>query len=115
LPSRLHKSVVCTVGPREHCKNEGRLGLHYDESTERDALRRDATNLARRAWEHRNNVADGFTKQYGLHRLVYAQRHEDILAAKQRERNIKHWSRAWKVQLIRKDNPNWDDLYDILT
>jgi putative endonuclease len=72
------------------------------------------TDLARRAWEHRNGVADSFTKRYGLDRLVYAERHDDILQAKQRERNIKHWRRAWKIQLILKENPNWDDLYDCL-
>jgi putative endonuclease len=49
-----------------------------------------------------------------LGRLVYAERHEDILTAKQRELNIKHWPRAWKVALIVRDNPNWDDLYDRL-
>jgi putative endonuclease len=70
-----------------------------------------ATNLARRTWEHRAGVADGFTKRYGLHRLVYAERHEHILSAKQRERNIKYWPRAWKIRLILRDNPNWDDLY----
>jgi putative endonuclease len=73
-----------------------------------------ATDLARRAWEHRSGIADSFTKQYDLHRLVYAERHEDILVAKQRERNTKHWSRAWKVQLILKTNQNWGDLYDHL-
>jgi putative endonuclease len=73
------------------------------------------TDLARRAWEHRTGVADSFTKRYGLSRLVYAERHEDILMAKQRERNIKHWSRAWKIELILKDNPNWHDLYGGLT
>ena len=72
------------------------------------------THLARRAWEHRNGVADGFTNQYGLKRLVYAEWHEEILAAKQRERNIKHWPRAWKIDLIVAENPNWDDLYDQL-
>ena len=72
------------------------------------------TDLARRAWEHRSGVADSFTKQYDLHRLVYAERYEDILVAKQRERNIKHWPRAWKVQLILKTNQNWGDLYDHL-
>jgi putative endonuclease len=72
------------------------------------------TNLARRIWEHRNNVVDSFTKKYGLHRLVYAEMHNDILAAKQRESNIKHWSRAWKVKLILKENPSWEDLYDTL-
>jgi len=60
------------------------------------------TSLARRAWEHREGVADSFTKRYGLRRLVYAERHEDILAAKQREMNNKHWPRAWKVRLIHR-------------
>jgi putative endonuclease len=71
-------------------------------------------DLARRAWEHREGVADGFTKRYGLKRLVYAEHHPDILAAKQREMNIKHWPRSWKVRLIHQDNPDWDDLYDQL-
>jgi putative endonuclease len=68
----------------------------------------------RRAWEHREGVAEGFTKRYRLKRLVYADRHDDIQAAIQREKNIKHWSRAWKVRLITGDNPEWDDLYDRL-
>ena len=72
------------------------------------------TNLARRAWEHREGVADGFTRRYGLRCLVYAERHETILAAKQREMNIKHWPRAWKVRLILRDNPRWEDLFDRL-
>lgn len=72
------------------------------------------TDLARRTWEHREGVADGFTKRYGLHRLVSAERHDNIFSAKQRERNIKHWPRAWKVRLILRDNPNWDDLYESL-
>ena len=73
------------------------------------------TSLARRAWEHREGVADSFTKRYGLRRLVYAERHEDILAAKQREMNMKHWPSAWKVWLILQHNPQWDDLYDRLS
>jgi putative endonuclease len=60
------------------------------------------THLARRVWEHRIGAADGFTKQYSLRRLVHAERHESILAAKQRERNIKHWPRAWKLQSDRE-------------
>ncbi len=71
-------------------------------------------NLARRVWEHREGVADGFTKKYDLKRLVYGERHDDILVAKQREMNMKHWPRAWKVRLIREDNPDWNDLYDRL-
>jgi putative endonuclease len=72
------------------------------------------SNLSRRVWEHREGVADGFTKRYGLRHLVYAERHENILSAKQREMNIKHWPRAWKVRLILRDNPQWEDLYDRL-
>jgi putative endonuclease len=69
-------------------------------------------DLARRVWEHREGVVEGFTKRYGLHRLVYVEHHQTLLLARQRERNIKHWPRAWKVQLILKNNLNWDDLYD---
>jgi putative endonuclease len=72
------------------------------------------SDLARRAWEHRDSVVEGFTKRYGLKRLVYAERHDDIRAAIQRERNLKHWPRAWKVRLILTDNPDWNDLYDQL-
>jgi putative endonuclease len=72
------------------------------------------SNLPRRAWQHREGVADGFTKRYALKRLVYAEHHDDIVAAIQREKNIKHWSRAWKIDLIARENPAWDDLYDRL-
>ena len=70
------------------------------------------SDLARRIWEHRQDVADGFTKRYGLKRLVFVERHESIRAAIQREKNIKHWPRAWKVRLVLAANPNWSDLYD---
>jgi putative endonuclease len=69
---------------------------------------------ARRAWEHREGFADGFSKRYGPKRLVYAERHEDITLAIQREKLLKHWSRSWKVQLILRENPQWEDLYDRL-
>ncbi len=72
------------------------------------------SDLVRRTWEHREGVVDGFTKRYGLKRLVFAERHDDIRAAIQREKNIKHWPRAWKVRLIHAENPAWDDLYDRL-
>ena len=64
-------------------------------------------DFSRRASEHREGVADGFTRRYGLKRLVFAERHDDILAAKERES-------AWKVQPIRPDNPFREDLYDKL-
>ncbi|GFO81414.1 MAG: hypothetical protein A49_10410 [Methyloceanibacter sp.] len=71
-------------------------------------------DLARRAFEHREGAVPGFSRRYGLKRLVWCERHETIIAAIQREKNIKHWSRAWKVRLILADNPDWDDLYTTL-
>ena len=72
------------------------------------------SNLPRRIWEHREGVADGFTRTYGLKRLVYAEEHETIAGAIQREHTIKHWPRAWKVRLILQGNPDWADLYERL-
>jgi len=72
------------------------------------------TDIARRAWEHRKGSAAGFTRRYGLSRLVYVEAYDDILLAKQRERNMTHSLRAWKVRLILRDNPGWDDFYDRL-
>ena len=71
-------------------------------------------DLARRAWEHREGLVAGFTRRYGLKRLVYAERHEDIRDAIQRESTVKHWPRAWRVNLILGQNPDWTDLYDQL-
>lgn len=71
-------------------------------------------DLPRRIWEHREGVADGFTKRHALKRLVYVEQHDDIQAAIQREKLMKHWSRSWKVQLILRSNPDWADLYDQL-
>jgi putative endonuclease len=59
-------------------------------------------------------VAEGFTKRYGLKRLVFAEQYEDIRTAIQREKNMKHWPRAWKIRLILAQNPGWEDLYDSL-
>ncbi|MDG4577237.1 MAG: GIY-YIG nuclease family protein [Defluviicoccus sp.] len=72
------------------------------------------SDLARRAWEHREGVVDGFSKRYGLKRLVWFERHDDIRVAIQREKTMKHWPRAWKVRLILSANPEWDDLYTLL-
>lgn len=72
------------------------------------------SNIARRAWEHREGVVDGFTKRYGLKRLVYAERHDDITDAIRREKRMKSWPRAWKINLFRESNPTWKDLYRTL-
>jgi putative endonuclease len=68
-------------------------------------------NLVRRIYEHRNGLVDGFTKKYHVHRLVYFEQYSDIETAITREKRLKRWNRAWKIQLIEELNPNWDDLY----
>jgi len=68
-------------------------------------------NLIRRIYEHRQGLVDGFTKRYGVHRLVYFEQFDDIEQAILREKRLKNWKRAWKIQLIEENNPNWDDLY----
>ncbi len=72
------------------------------------------SDIARRAFEHREGLVKGFTKRYGLKRLVYMEFYEDIRAAIQREKNMKHYSRAWKAQLILEANPDWRDLFENL-
>ena len=72
------------------------------------------SNLRLRAWQHREGLIEGFTKRYGLHRLVWYEPFETIREAIQRERTMKHWPRAWKVRLIHGMNPEWDDLYETL-
>ena len=69
-------------------------------------------NLPQRAWQHRDGIIDGFSKRYGVHRLVYYEEFASIVDAIQREHNIKHWSRRWKIKLIETMNPMWDDLYE---
>ncbi len=72
------------------------------------------SNLARRVWEHQERVAASFTERYGLDRLVYAEHHEHIISALHREKTLKTWRRAWKVRLIGRVNPNWNDLFERL-
>ena len=72
------------------------------------------SDIARRAWEHREGLVKGFTQRYGLKRLVYMEFHENIRDAIQREKTMKHYSRAWKAQLIVEANPDWRDLYEDL-
>ncbi len=72
------------------------------------------TNIARRAWEHRTSAIEGFSKRYHLTRLVLVEPHDGIRAAIAREKAIKSWPRAWKIELIVNANPAWADLYDLL-
>ncbi|HVG50695.1 MAG TPA: GIY-YIG nuclease family protein [Xanthobacteraceae bacterium] len=68
-------------------------------------------NLVRRVFEHRSDFIDGFTKKYGVHRLVHFEQFDDVRDAIQREKRLKKWNRAWKIRLIEETNPLWDDLY----
>jgi putative endonuclease len=68
-------------------------------------------NLVRRVYEHKMGLAEGFTKKYKVHRLVYFEQYSDIENAIVREKRLKKWNRAWKIKLIEELNPNWDDLY----
>jgi putative endonuclease len=70
------------------------------------------SNLAGRAHEHRQELRDGFTKKYGVHLLVWFEEFADIYDAILREKRIKKWRRAWKIELIEKMNPAWSDLFE---
>jgi putative endonuclease len=70
------------------------------------------SDLVKRVWEHRNALVAGFTKRYGVHRLVWYELHETMDSAIQREKRLKEWKRIWKMDLIEQTNPDWQDLYD---
>jgi putative endonuclease len=70
------------------------------------------SNLVKRIWQHKNKVVSGFTDYYQVNTLVYFEQFDDMYTAITREKQLKKWNRAWKVSLIEKANPNWNDLYD---
>jgi len=69
------------------------------------------SNLVKRVWEHKNDMVEGFTKRYIVLRLVWFELHETMESAIKREKNMKEWKRAWKLELIERANPDWRDLY----
>ena len=70
------------------------------------------SDLARRIVEHRSNTVPGFTQRYGVHRLVLVETYDEIAQAIAREKQLKHWNRAWKLRLIEQANPTWRDLFE---
>ena len=72
------------------------------------------SNLSKRIWEHKNKFVDGFTKKYNVDKLVYYELTENIETAINREKQLKNWHRDWKIKLIKKINPNFDDLYKFI-
>ncbi len=73
------------------------------------------SDLVRRIWEHKNDFVGGFTKRYRVHMLVWYEVHSTIEGALSREKAIKKWKRAWKIELIEEGNPAWLDLYSEIT
>jgi len=73
------------------------------------------SNLPRRVWEHKSGFVEGFTKEYGIHRLVWFECGSSAEGAISREKQIKKWNRKWKIELIEAMNPYWNDLYDSIT
>jgi len=72
------------------------------------------SDLVKRVWEHKNNMVGGFTKQYGVHQLVWYELHGNMKSAIEREKRLKEWKRVWKLQLIESVNPEWHDLYNTI-
>ena len=70
------------------------------------------SDLIKRIWEHKSDLVDGFSRDHGVHSLVYFEQHERMEDAILREKQLKKWNRAWKLRLIEERNPQWRDLYD---
>jgi putative endonuclease len=70
------------------------------------------SDLIKRIWQHKNDILKGFTNKYQVHNLVYFEETTDVESAIKREKQLKAWQRKWKLELIEKMNPNWEDLYD---
>jgi putative endonuclease len=97
-------------------KGMGEYFVYILASKKNGTLYTGVTNdLLKRVHEHKNNLIPGFTSKYGVHNLVCYERYADIYAAIAREKRIKKWKRAWKMELIEKTNPEWRDLYNDLT
>ena len=70
------------------------------------------SDLVKRVWEHKGDFVDGFSKQYGVHMLVYFEMHDRMEDAILREKQMKKWNRVWKLRRIEERNPAWRDLYE---
>ncbi len=71
-------------------------------------------NLQKRIWQHKNDIVEDFTKRYKVHNLVYFEQADNAISAIEREKRLKKWNRSWKIKLIEKNNPKWNDLYEDL-
>ena len=73
------------------------------------------SDLIQRVWQHRNHVVEGFTEKYHVNLLVWFEQHETMESAIAREKAINNWNRAWKLNLIESVNPDWTDLWPVIT
>jgi putative endonuclease len=73
------------------------------------------SNLIQRIWQHKQGLADGFAKKYGVKSIVHFEVHDTAESAITREKQIKKWKRAWKLRLIEENNPDWKDLYELIS
>ncbi len=69
------------------------------------------SDLVKRTWQHKKKLVAGFSEKYEIDKLVYFEQHEDMISAITREKQMKKWKRQWKINLIEKDNPQWNDLW----
>ena len=72
------------------------------------------SDLAKRVYEHKNDLVGGFSQKYQVHNLVYYETTDDANAAITREKQLKKWERAWKIRLIEEGNPGWEDLNPLI-
>ena len=70
------------------------------------------SDLIKRVYEHKQNLIDGFSKEYSVHNLVYYENYSEAQEAIMREKQIKKWNRKWKLRLIEEKNPKWSDMYN---
>jgi putative endonuclease len=95
--------------------NPKRPGMYILGSRRNGTLYTGVTSeIELRGWSHKSKAVEGFTKRYGVHRVAYLEFHESMRAAITREKQIKKWRRAWKIQLIEQTNPQWQDLFEDL-
>ena len=99
-------------GHTEHCVMVKEPAVYILASKRNGTLYIGVTSdLVKRVWQHRSDLVEGFTKRYGVHMLVYYELHTSMREAIRREKQVKKWNRAWKIELIEKENPHWRDLW----
>ena len=105
FPAKLEARAVMSKQPCVYILASKRNGTLYIGVT---------SNVAVRTWQHREGEIDGFAKKHCVSLLVYYEFHETMEAAITREKQLKKWNRAWKLELIEAQNPEWNDLFDTL-